>query len=155
MARAYCNTDDMKQYLPPNVLLEGDNPRPNFRNPSPETGTNYNLDFFIQQASAEIDAVMSTLYDVPLLQVNSGGEVGYPPIIVTICAILASQSYYSQALQGANNQFSEAQLIRIQNGEIRLFGQRSTRGDRFVRSTIRGVPTNPRKDGISKGKSQG
>jgi hypothetical protein len=165
MARAYCNTDDLKQYLPPNVLLEGDNPRPNFRNPSPETGTNYNLDFFIQQASAEIDAVLSTLYDVPLLQTNSGGEVGYPPIIVTICAILSSQSYYSQALQGSNNQFSEAQkdrfewamneLIRIQNGEIRLFGQRSTRGDRFVRSTIRGVPTNPRKDGISKGKSQG
>ena len=60
------------------------------------------------------DAVLSTQYDVPLLQVNSGGEVGYPPIIITICAILAAQSYYSQALQGANSQFSEAQKDRFE-----------------------------------------
>jgi hypothetical protein len=46
------------------------------------------------------------------------------------------------------------ELVRIQNGEIRLFGQRNTRGDRFVRSTLRGIPNNPRKDGTSKGKNQ-
>ena len=72
--------------------------------------------------------------------------------------------FYAQALQGADRQSSEAQkdrfewamneLVRIQNGEIRLFGQRNTRGDRFVRSTLRGIPTNPRKDGTSKGKNQ-
>ncbi len=164
MARAYCNTDQVKQYLPPNVVTEGSNPNPNFRNPAPETASNVNLDFFIQQASAQIDANLAIIYDVPLKQMNIGGEVSYPHPIPVICAILAAQMYYSQALQGADKQFSEAQkdrfdfamneLVRIQNGEIRLFGQRNTRGDRFVRSTLRGIPNNPRKDGSSKGKSQ-
>ena len=164
MARAYCNTDQVKQYLPPTVVTEGSNPNPNFRNPAPETASNVNLDFFIQQASAQIDANLAIIYDVPLKQMNNGGEVAYPHPVPVICAILAAQMYYSQALQGADKQFSEAQkdrfdfamneLVRIQNGEIRLFGQRNTRGDRFVRSTLRGIPNNPRKDGSSKGKSQ-
>lgn len=164
MARAYCNTDQVKQYLPPNVVTEGSNPNPNFRNPAPETASNVNLDFFIQQASAQIDANLAIIYDVPLKQMNNGGEVVYPHPIPVICAILAAQMYYSQALQGSDKQFSEAQkerfefamneLVRIQNGEIRLFGQRNTRGDRFVRSTLRGIPNNPRKDGSSKGRSQ-
>jgi hypothetical protein len=153
MSRSYCNTNDLKQYLPPNVVIEGRNPNPNFRNPAPETASNLNLDFFIQQASADIDANLAIQYDVPLKQVNIGGEVAYPHPIPMICAILAAQMYYSQALQGADSQFSEAQkdrfdfaqtqLVRIQNGEIRLFGQRNTRGDRFVRSTLRGMPDNP------------
>jgi hypothetical protein len=164
MARAYCNTDQVKQYLPPNVVTEGSNPNPNFRNPAPETASNVNLDFFIGQASAQIDANLAIIYDVPLKQMNMGGEVTYPHPIPVICAILAAQMYYSQALQGADKQFSEAQkdrfdfamneLVRIQNGEIRLFGQRNTRGDRFVRSTLRGIPNNPKKDGSSKGKNQ-
>ena len=164
MARGYCNTDQVKQYLPPNVVTEGTNPNPNFRNPAPETASNVNLDFFIQQASAQIDANLAIIYDVPLKQMNMGGEVSYPHPIPVICAILAAQMYYSQALQGADKQFSEAQkerfefamneLVRIQNGEIRFSGQRNTRGDRFVRSTLRGIPNNPRKDGTSKGRSQ-
>ena len=164
MARAYCNTDQVKQYLPPNVVTEGSNPNPNFRNPAPETASNVNLDFFIQQASSQIDANLAIIYDVPLKQMNMGGEVAYPHPVPVICAVLAAQMYYSQALQGADKQFSEAQkgrfewamneLVRIQNGEIRLFGQRNTRGDRFVRATLRGIPNNPRKDGSSKGKSQ-
>ena len=164
MPRSYCTTNDVKQYLPPNVVTEGDNPIPNFRNPTPESASNINLDFFIQQASAEIDANLATMYDVPLKQVNIGGEVAYPHPIPVICAILAAQMFYSQALQGSDKQFSEGQkerfefaqnqLVRIQNGELRLFGQRNTRGDRFVRATLRGIPNNPRKDGTSKGKSQ-
>ena len=59
MPRSYCSTNDVKQYLPPNVVTEGDNPIPNFRNPTPESASNINLDFFIQQASAEIDAIWS------------------------------------------------------------------------------------------------
>ena len=78
MARAYCNTDQVKQYLPPNVVTEGSNPNPNFRNPAPETASNVNLDFFIQQASAQIDANLAIIYDVPLKQMNNGGEVSYP-----------------------------------------------------------------------------
>ena len=164
MARSYCTTEDVKQYLPPNVVTEGNNPTPNFRNPTPETASNVNLDFFIKQASDQIDANLGTQYDVPLKQVNLGGEVSYPHPIPVICAILAAQMYYMQALQGAEPQYSEAQkvrfdfaqneLVRIQNGELRLFGQRNLRGDRFVRSTLRGMPTNPAEGKRSKGQNQ-
>ena len=164
MARSYCSTEDVKQYLPPNVVTEGDNPTPNFRNPTPESAANVDLDFFIQQASADIDANLATQYDVPLKQVNIGGEVNYPHPIPVICAILAAQMYYMQALQGAESQYSDAQkqrfdfaqnqLVRIQNGEIRLFGQRNLRGERFVRSTIRGMPVNPAEGKRSKGSGQ-
>jgi hypothetical protein len=164
MARSYCTTEDVKQYLPPNVVTEGSNPTPNFRNPTPETASNVNLDFFIKQASDQIDANLGTQYDVPLKQVNLGGEVSYPHPIPVICAILAAQMYYMQALQGAEPQYSEAQkvrfdfaqneLVRIQNGELRLFGQRNLRGDRFVRSTLRGMPTNPAEGKRSKGQNQ-
>lgn len=164
MARRYCTINDVKQYLPPNVTTEGDNPTPNFRNPAPETAKNIDLDFFIDEASSQIDANIGTIYDVPLVQKNNGGEVSYPHPIPTICAILAAQMYYNQALQGADRQYSESQkerfewatneLIRIQNGEVRLIGQRSTRGDRFVRSSLRGAPRNPAEGGRSKGKNQ-
>jgi phage gp36-like protein len=164
MARSYCSTEDVKQYLPPNVVTEGDNPTPNFRNPTPESAANVDLDFFIQQASADIDANLATQYDVPLKQVNIGGEVNYPHPIPVICAILAAQMYYMQALQGAESQYSDAQkqrfdfaqnqLVRIQNGEIRLFGQRNLRGERFVRSTLRGMPVNPAEGKRSKGSGQ-
>jgi len=164
MARSYCTTQDVKQYLPPNVITEGDNPTPNFRNPTPESASNVNLDFFIKQASDQIDANLGTQYDVPLKQINLGGEVSYPHPIPVICAILAAQMYYMQALQGAEPQYSEAQktrfdfaqneLVRIQNGELRLFGQRNLRGDRFVRSTLRGMPTNPAEGKRSKGPNQ-
>jgi phage gp36-like protein len=164
MARSYCTTQDVKQYLPPNVVTEGDNPTPNFRNPTPESASNVNLDFFIKQASDQIDANLGTQYDVPLKQINLGGEVSYPHPIPVICAILAAQMYYMQALQGAEPQYSEAQkvrfdfaqneLVRIQNGELRLFGQRNLRGDRFVRSTLRGMPVNPAEGKRSKGPNQ-
>ena len=164
MPRSYCTTNDVKQYLPPNVVTEGDNPIPNFRNPTPESASNINLDFFIQQASAEIDANLATMYDVPLKQVNIGGDVSYPHPVPVICAILSAQMYYMQALQGAESQYSDAQkqrfdfaqnqLVRIQNGEIRLFGQRNLRGERFVRSTLRGMPVNPAEGKRSKGSGQ-
>jgi hypothetical protein len=77
---------------------------------------------------------------------------------------MAANLFYAQGLQGADRQFSEAQkerfdwamneLIRIQNGEMRLFGQRNTRVDRFVRSTLRPVPMNPTEGKRSKGKNQ-
>jgi hypothetical protein len=164
MARSYCTTQDVKQYLPPNVVTEGDNPTPNFRNPTPESASNVNLDFFIKQASDQIDANLGTQYDVPLKQINLGGEVSYPHPVPVICAILAAQMYYMQALQGAEPQYSDAQkirfdfaqneLVRIQNGELRLFGQRNLRGDRFVRSTLRGMPVNPAEGKRSKGPNQ-
>jgi hypothetical protein len=164
MPRSYCSVSDVKQYLPPNVVTEGDNPVPNFRNPTPESASNIDIDFFIQQASAEIDANLATIYDVPLKQINIGGDVSYPHPVPVICAILSAQMYYMQALQGSDAQYSEAQkvrfdfaqnqIVRIQNGEIRLFGQRNLRGDRFVRSTLRGISINPTEGKRSKGQSQ-
>ena len=103
MARSYCSTEDVKQYLPPNVVTEGDNPTPNFRNPTPESAANVDLDFFIQQASADIDANLATQYDVPLKQVNIGGEVNYPHPIPVICAILAAQ--YAEGMEDGGNEF--------------------------------------------------
>lgn len=164
MARSYCSTEDVKQYLPPNIVSEGENPVPNFRNPAPETAKNVDIEFFIQQASNQIDANLATQYDVPLKQVNMGGEVSYPHPIPVCCAILAAQMFYMQALQGAESQYSEAQkvrfdfaqneLVRIQNGEIRLFGQRNLRGERFIRATLRGMPVNPAEGRRSKGPNQ-
>jgi phage gp36-like protein len=164
MARSYCSVNDLKKYIPPNVVIEGDNPTPNYRNPAPETAANIDLEYYINQASSEIDANLAVHYDIPLKQVNLGGEVSYPNPIPVICAIMAANLFYAQGLQGADRQFSEAQkdrfdwamneLVRIQNGEIRLFGQRNTRVDRFVRSTLRPVPVNPTEGKRSKGKNQ-
>jgi phage gp36-like protein len=164
MARRYCSVNDVKKYLPPNIIVEGENPTPNFRNPAPETAKNIDLDFFVDQASDQVDANLGGIYDVPLVMKNSGGDVGYPNPIPTICAILAAQMYYNQPLQGADRQYSDAQkerfewamneLVRIQNGEVRLIGQRALRGDRFIRSTLRNAPNNPAEGGRSKGKNQ-
>lgn len=161
MARLYCSKEDVKKYLPPNVVVEGTNPTPNFRNPTPESVFNIDLDYFITQASDEIDGSLATQYDVPLKKVNFDGEINYPKPIPEIAAILAAARIYEQKLQGADRQYSEAvkqrvtwsydQLYKMQNGELRIYGNRNTRGDRFVRSTIRNVPRNPAEGGRSKG----
>jgi len=57
-------------------------------------------------------------------------------------------------LQKQRFDFAQNQLVRIQNGEIRLFGQRNLRGERFVRSTLRGMPVNPAEGKRSKGSGQ-
>jgi phage gp36-like protein len=159
MARLYCSKEDVKKYLPPNITIEGDNPTPNYRNPTPESVYNIDLDYFIEQASDEIDGALATQYDVPLKKVNFDGEYKYPRPVQQISSILAATRIYEQKLQGADRQMSDSlkerlkwaydQLYKIQNGEIRIFGNRNTRGDRFVRSTLRGAPKNPAEGGKS------
>jgi phage gp36-like protein len=159
MARLYCSKEDVKKYLPPNIVVEGDNPSPNYRNPTPESVYNIDLDYFVEQASDEIDGALATQYDVPLKKVNFDGEVNYPKPIQEITSILSAARIYEQTLQGADRQMSDAikerikwaydQLARLQNGELRIYGNRNTRGDRFVRSTIRNVPKNPAESGKS------
>ncbi len=161
MARLYCSKEDVKKYLPPNIVVEGSNPAPNYRNPTAESVFNIDIDFFIEQASDEIDAALATQYDVPLKKVNFDGDVLYPKPITEISAILAASRIFEQKLQGADKQYSESiknrttwaydQIYKIQNGELRIFGNRNTRGDRFIRSTLRGVPRNPAEGGRSKG----
>jgi phage gp36-like protein len=161
MARLYCTKEDVKKYLPPNITVEGDNPTPNYRNPNPESVFNIDLDYFIEQASDEVDGSLGTQYDIPLKKVNFDGEINYPRPIPEIVAIFAASRIYEQKLQGADRQNSDAikertkwayeQLYKLQNGELRIYGNRNTRGDRFVRSTIRNVPKNPAVDGRSKG----
>ncbi len=163
MARLYCSKEDVKKYLPPNVSIEGDNPTPDYRNPTPESVFNIDLDYFVEQASDEVDGSLATQYDVPLKKVNFDGEIGYPKPILEIVAILAAARIFEQKLQGTDRQYSDAikertkwaydQLAKLQNGELRIYGNRNTRGDRFVRSTIRNIPRNPAVDGRSKGSS--
>jgi len=161
MPRLYCSKEDVKKYLPPNIVVEGTNPSPNYRNPNAESVMNIDLDYFVEQASDEIDGALATQYDVPLKKVNFDGEVSYPKPILEITAILAAARIFEQKLQGADRQYSESikartqwayeQIYKIQNGEMRLYGNRNTRGDRFVRGTLRNVPKNPAVDGKSKG----
>jgi phage gp36-like protein len=159
MARLYCSKEDVKKYLPPNITIEGDNPSPSYRNPTPESVFNIDIDYFIQQASDEVDGSMATQYDVPLKKINFDGEQLYPKPIPEIVAILAASRIYEQKLQGADRQMSDAikertkwaydQMARLQNGELRIYGIRNTRGDRYVRSTVRNVPRNPAEGGKS------
>lgn len=157
MSRLYCSKQDVKQYLPPNIVVEGDNPSPNYRNPTPESVLNIDLDYFIIQASDEVDGAAATQYDVPLKKINFDGEIGYPRPIPEITAILAASRIYEQSLLGADRQMSDGvkervkwaydQLARIQNGELRIYGNRNTRGDRFVRAPLRNIPRNPAEGG--------
>jgi hypothetical protein len=161
MSRKYCSVADVKQYLPQNIIVEGQNPDPNPFNPAPETLPSINIDFFIEQACIQIDSALATIYDDPLKKTNFGGEIGYPPPIQAVAALLSSQMIWEQRLQGTDSQRSESQkerekwaqseLMLIQNGERRLIGQRATRGNRYIRNTALDIPKNPVKDGQSKG----
>ena len=165
MSRAYCTTTDVLKYLPKSIVVQGTNPTPNPRNPSPETlpvstaPDSASIADFIQQACQVIDASLGTQYDVPLKKVNQGGDVGYPNPVSMLAAIMAADLIFEQRLLGADRQRSESekqrsewvqeQIAAIQNGELRLFGQRSTRGSRFVRNTLNTVPHNPASGGKS------
>ena len=161
MPRLYCSKEDVKKYLPPNIVVEGDNPSPSYRNPTPESVFNIDLDYFIEQASDEVDGALATQYDVPLKKVNFDGHIAYPKPIIEIVAILAAARIFEQKLQGADRQSSDSikdrnkwaydQLYKLQNGELRIYGNRNTRGSRFVRSPLQGVPKNPSEGGRSKG----
>lgn len=153
MPTTYCTEADVRQYLPPNVTTEGDNPAPNYRNPSPETVSQQDIIYFIEWASMYVDSILGALFDVPFKRVNHGGEVDFPRPIKQITSIFAAQQIYAQKLQGADKNYSEAQskreefakdlLRRIQNGEVHMMGQRGNHGDRYVRSSLRNSPRNP------------
>lgn len=159
MARNYCDESDVKQYLPEGIVTQGQNATPNPMNPSPESLTNVDIDFFIQQACAHIDGALATQYDVPLVKSNQGGDVGYPQPVPSIAALLAAQMIWEQRLQGADRQRSDSQkereawahseLARIQNGERLLIGQVNLRANRFVRNTLMNAPRNPASGGKS------
>ena len=160
MANQYCTTEDVKEYLPDNIVVEGENPSPNPFNPAPETLTTVNIEFFIKQASNIIDSRVGTIYHTPLKKVNNGGDIGFPEPVPSICAILSAQMIWEQRLQGTESQRSESQKERekfameqlqdIQDGKIRLWGIRATRGSRYVRNTGRNSPFNPSEGGSRK-----
>lgn len=155
----YCTDTDVKQYLPPNITSEGDNPSPNFRNPQPETISKQDIIYYIEMASRYVDGMLGSIFNTPFKKVNHGGEIDFPRPIKQLTAIYATQQIYAQKLQGADRAFSEAQknredfakdlLRRVENGEVHLIGQLGNRGDRFVRSSLRGSPKNPAADGKS------
>lgn len=161
--RKYCSVDDVVQFLPPNIITEDQVTTPNPLNPAPETLTNIDMEYYIEQASNRIDSALATIYDVPLKKINQGGDIVYPNPISVIAAILTSQMIFEQRLQGADRVRSESQkerekwaeneLLLIQNGERRLYGIRNTRGNRFIRGTLPGIPFNPAEGRRSKGSS--
>jgi hypothetical protein len=161
MARAYCKVDDVRIYLPSNIIIEGTNPTPNPRNPNPETLLIENMEFYIDQACMIIDSALASQFDIPLKAVNMGGVIRYPDAIVTIAAVLAAEMIYEQKLQGMDQeksdmvkqrlQWANNELVALQNGERRLVGQRSTRASRFVRNTLYNSPRNPASEGKSRG----
>lgn len=160
MSRLYCSKEDVKKYLPPNINVEGDNPTPNYLDPTPDSVFNIDIDYFIEQACDEIDAALATIYDVPLNKINFDGSIVYPKPIPELTAIFAAARIFEQRLQGAERQSSEVvkdrlkwaydQLNQIQNGQRRLYGVRNTRGDRFIRQTLRNIPKNPAEGGRSR-----
>ncbi|MBS1722341.1 MAG: DUF1320 family protein [Armatimonadetes bacterium] len=157
----YCQIEDVKVYLPNNIVVEGDNATPDPYNPEPANLTVINIEFFIQQATQRINALIRTVYDVPLKKINQGGTVAFPDPVPAVCAILAAQMVYEQKLMGAERETSEPQkrreewaenmMTRLQNGEVVLEGQRRTRSSRFISNTLRGAPRNPAVEGRSKG----
>jgi len=157
----YCNIEDVVVYLPNNINVEGVNSNPDPYNPEPANLLVDNIEFYIEQATQRINALIRAVYDVPLKKINQGGVVDFPSPIPTICAILASQMIYEQKLQGADRESSDSQkrreewsenmLVRLQNGEIVLEGQRRTRSSRFISNTLRGAPKNPAVEGRSQG----
>ncbi len=161
MARLYCSVSDVKQYLPDNIIVEGTNPTPSPRNPSPDSLKNTDMKFFIEQACDHIDASLGTMYDVPLQKVNVGGEVKYPGNIPAIAALFTADLIYRRRLKGADRQMSETikdeiewakqEMQSLQNGERQLFGQRNTVGSRFVRGTLHNITRNPAEGGRSQG----
>lgn len=159
MPTLYCSETDVREYLPPNITTEGDNPNPSFRTPNPETLSQQDIIYFIEKTCEYIDSILGAQFDVPFKRVNQGGVVDFPKPIKYIAGIFAAQEIYAQKLQGADSSYSDAQakrrliaedmLRRIQNGEMHLLGQRNNRGDRFVRSSLRSSPKNPADGGKS------
>jgi len=157
----YCNIEDVIVYLPNNIVVEGTNSTPDPYNPEPANLLVDNIEFYIEQATQRINALIRAVYDVPLKKINQGGEVDFPSPIPTVCAIMAAQMIYEQKLQGADREASEPQkrredwaenmMVRLQNGEIVLEGQRRTRSSRFISNTLRGAPKNPAVEGKSQG----
>jgi hypothetical protein len=121
--------------LPSNVQVQGTNPSPGFANPNRDQLPTVDIQYFILEASDQVDSLLSMQYDTPLRQTNSDGFIGYPKPIPYITSVLAAQMIYSQILQGAEKQFSEAQKDReklaydqikeIKDGIRRLRGQRN------------------------------
>jgi hypothetical protein len=157
----YCEIEDVIVYLPNNIIVEGANSTPDPYNPEPSNLVIENIDFYIEQATQRINALIGSVYDVPLKKTNQGGTVAFPSPIPAVCAILAAQMIYEQKLMGADRETSEAQkrredfaegmMVRLQNGEIVLEGQRRTRSSRFVSNNLRGAPKNPAVEGRSQG----
>lgn len=158
--RAYCTPDDVKQYLPKNLMIEGTTDVTDYMNPSTPDVLTSDMDYFIQQASSQIDSALSTQYYTPFKKLNLGGEIGYPNPIPRICAMLTAALIYEQKLQGTDRAESEALKARkteamdliyaIQNGELILHGA-TMKGLRFVNQSLYNVPKNPAEGGRSKG----
>jgi len=157
MARPrYCSAEDVRRYLPRNIVVEGENASPNPRNPRPETLDIDTINEFIEDACDYIDTEIGTIYNVPLQKTNIGGSVQYPPPIPSIAARLAAKFIFEQRLSSSdtqqgefiNNHYNQAlrELNGVVTGTRRLIGQLGQMGNRFTRSAWHGIPPMPSRE---------
>ena len=155
MAR-YCSAADVRRYLPRAVVIEGENPTPNPRNPRPESLDTDDVNAFIDDACMYIDSELGSIYVTPLHKTNMDGTAVYPPPIPSIAARLAAKFIFEQRLSGTDQQAGEfvnnhyTQALRELNGVVtgsrRLLGQNGQTGSRFARAAWFGIPPMPAKE---------
>ena len=155
MAR-YCSVTEVRRYLPIAVVIEGENPNPNPRNPQAESLETSDIEAFIDDACGYIDSELGSIYSVPLRMTNMDGNVVYPPPIPTIAARYAAKLIFEQRLSGADQQSGEfvkkhyEEALRDLNGVVtgsrRLIGQFGQIGVRFARAAWYGIPPMPAKE---------
>ncbi len=153
---AYCSTSDVTRYLPPEVVVEGDNPTPDPFDSAQETVQLDDITEYIVQADQIINGQLSTIHIVPLRQVNFGGTVGYPHPIPQISARIAAKLLWERALSGADRQHGEFimthyaqamdQLQDVLTGHVRLLGHEGQMGSVFSRSSWHSVPPSPARE---------
>jgi len=130
---AYSGAEDIRQYLPRAVIIEGENPTPDPWDPRPEGLTSNDLAAYIAQSDRLIDAMVGSIYTTPLQKKNMGGELVYPPPIQEISAIYTAYMIFQQRLSGSEKaageftekmyNWAENELRKIMLRHYELFGQ--------------------------------
>jgi hypothetical protein len=158
----YASAEDVRKYLPNAIVIQGENPTPNPRNPNPESLTLTDIEYYVEQSDAQINSILGAIYDTPFRKGNIGGEIKYPEPIVFISAVMAAWMIFQQRLSGADRtigDFTErmykigmSRLDDILNGRIRLLDQDSYTAHRTIRSDLFPMPPTPFKNPSDMGK---
>ena len=158
---SYSAKSDVRLFLPRALVLQGENPTPNPRDPRPESLLDTDMNSYITMADSIINGRLATIYDVPLRKANIGGIVDYPYPIRMISAVFSAWMIWQQRLSGSEKAASEfvermykiatQQLDNIENKRIRLRGQDSYTVSRTVRNDLWAAPMSASKENAQTG----